>query len=129
MPHFQNIADLVEQNGKTIRQNNQEQETIPVGSLVQLVNTFNQEEDGICLFVVNVGRDFDGEALYDLSFDKNAHKKLVEVEKQLEEKVWLNEPEEDQIFLRNVLIMRKYKAEGSIQNYRIGCTLKVIKMP
>lgn len=68
-----NIADIVEGNGKTVRQNNLEKEhNIPVGSLVE-VKYSHWHGDGCCekvharLWVHSHDRDCDGTPLYSLS--------------------------------------------------------------
>lgn len=67
------MADIVESNGKTVRENNlTQQHDIPIGTLVEVkYNTwFN---DGACekvharLWVIGHGRDCDGTPLYNLS--------------------------------------------------------------
>ena len=70
-----NVADIVEENGKTIKENNmQKQHSIAIGTLVE-VNIDYLEEHGIRLFVCSHDRDCDGTPLYTLSFDKEAGKK------------------------------------------------------
>ena len=73
------VADIVEENGKTIRQNNQEKRhNIPVGSLVE-VKYENWFGDGACekvrarLWVISLGRDCDGTPLYTLCKNKPDH--------------------------------------------------------
>ena len=57
------IHDIVEKNGKTIRENNfEKRHAIPIGTLVQL-------ETGARAFVVFYGRDCDQTPLYYLSLD------------------------------------------------------------
>lgn len=78
-----NVADLVEENGKTFKENNLEkQHSIAIGTLVE-VNIDYSKEHGIRLFVCSHDRDSDGTPLYTLSFDKEAGKKLEEVEEDL----------------------------------------------
>lgn len=68
-----NIADIVENNGRTIRQNNLSlKHNIPIGTLVEV--TFDTWfGDGACwkvharLFVVDHTRDCDGSPLYTIS--------------------------------------------------------------
>lgn len=68
-----NVADIVEDNGKTIRENNLEKiHDIPIGTLVEV--KFNEwHGDGACekvharLWVVSHDRDCDGTPLYSLS--------------------------------------------------------------
>lgn len=68
-----NVADIVEENGKTIRQNNLEKtHDIPIGTLVE-VKFDEWHGDGACekvharLWVVSHDRDCDGTPLYSLS--------------------------------------------------------------
>ena len=68
-----NVADIVEPNGKTIRENNMEkQHNLRVGDLVE-VKTDEWKGDGACMkiharmFIVWCGRDCDGTPLYWLS--------------------------------------------------------------
>lgn len=70
------IGDVVEKNGKTVRENNMEiSHNIPVDTLVE-VKYDNWHGDGACekvharLWVVKHGRDCDGEPLYVLSHYK-----------------------------------------------------------
>lgn len=67
------FGDIVEENGKTIHQNNQEKpHNIPLGALVE-VQYDDWYGEGACakvtarLFVVHQGRDCDGTPLYWLS--------------------------------------------------------------
>lgn len=68
-----NVADIVEENGKTIRENNLEKvHDIPIGTLVE-VKYDEWFGDGACvkaharLWVVSHDRDCDGTPLYSLS--------------------------------------------------------------
>jgi hypothetical protein len=73
-----NIADIVEENGKTVRENNLDMiHDIPIGSLVEI--KFNRwHGGGSCekiharLWVVSHDRDCDGTPLYSLSHYKEA---------------------------------------------------------
>lgn len=67
------FSEIVEENSKTIRENNMErQHNIPLGALVELKHT-EWHGDGACeriharLWVVNRGRDCDGTPLYSLA--------------------------------------------------------------
>jgi hypothetical protein len=62
------ISDMVEANGKTVRENNLEKgHTIPLGSLVECNSESGDYEwEGIRLYVVKHSRDCDGGPLYDL---------------------------------------------------------------
>lgn len=70
---IQTVHHIVEENGKTIRENNMEkQHDVPVGALVELVDKENYDEEdkrdvGCRLVVVNHSRDCDGTPLYDLA--------------------------------------------------------------
>ncbi len=58
-------SEIVERNGKTIRENNMEKgHNIPLKTLVETY-------EGLRLFVVLYGRDCDGTPLYWLSFDED----------------------------------------------------------
>lgn len=68
-----NVADIVEENGKTIRDNNLEKvHSIPIGTLVE-VKYDEWHDGGACekvharLYVVSHDRDCDGTPLYSLS--------------------------------------------------------------
>lgn len=82
------VGDLVEQNGKTWKENNLEiQHAIPLGTIVEIsYEAYPDEEDntnGLRLFVVNHSRDCDGTPLYDLSFDKNIYKEYDKLDKKI----------------------------------------------
>jgi hypothetical protein len=84
------VSDIVEGNGKTIRQNNMEKtHEIPLGALVEITSEDSIYEDdptnGLRLFVVNHSRDCDGTPLYDLSFSLNAQKEYDDVENRKDE--------------------------------------------
>jgi hypothetical protein len=66
---FINIADIVEENGKTIRENNLAKvHGIPLGALVEVrPDDEDDREGGVRAFVVHQGRDCDGTPLYSLS--------------------------------------------------------------
>ncbi len=71
------VSEIVEANGKTIKQNNLEaQHTILLGALVEL-NFENDETNGLRLFIVAHLRDCDGSPLYAISHDKNAYIKYL----------------------------------------------------
>lgn len=78
------VADVVEKNGLTVRENNLKAEhKIPLGSLVE-VDIEGHEENGVRLFVISHDRDCDGTPLYTLSFDKKAGEKLKSLKQELE---------------------------------------------
>ena len=73
-----NVADIIEDNGKTIQENNLEKtHDIPLGSLVEIKYSL-WHGDGACekihtrLWVVRHDRDCDGTPLYSLSKHKKA---------------------------------------------------------
>ena len=79
MPQFIHIGDIIEENGKTIRENNlAKKHNIPIGTLVE-IKFDDWFGDGACwkvharLWVVSHDRDCDGTPLYALSEwkDKN----------------------------------------------------------
>lgn len=75
------FGDIVCPNGKTVYENNMElSHNIPLGQLVEIVDE-EYENRGVRLFVVNHMRDFDGEPLYTLSFNKNIREELAELPK------------------------------------------------
>lgn len=62
------FGDIVEENGKTIRENNLEREhEIAIGTLIELPS-------GERLFVCQHARDCDGTPLYGLCMEKDLHK-------------------------------------------------------
>lgn len=77
-----NVADIVEANGKTVRQNNQAiPHELPLGSLVEItidcpIGEFGSVYKGVRLFVVAHDRDCDGSPLYSLSFDQNVLREI-----------------------------------------------------
>lgn len=82
------VSETVEQNGKTIKQNNLEKKhNIQLGTLVEITcdDSLCDEEDqhnGLRLFVVEHTRDCDGTPLYGLSFDKIAGSKFQAAKKR-----------------------------------------------
>jgi len=69
------VGDVVEANGKTVRQNNLAVvHDIPLGALVEVTCS------GLRLYVVAHSRDCDGSCLYDLSFDIDVINDLAELE-------------------------------------------------
>ena len=68
-----NVANLVESNGKTWRQNNLAiTHTIPLGTLVE-VDLDYSDNHGIRLFVVMHTRDCDGSPMYALGSSNNPY--------------------------------------------------------
>lgn len=78
MQNFQFVGDIVEENGLTVKQNNQKLiHNIPLGTIVEISydSSYEDEEEntnGLRLFVVQHLRDCDGTPLYGLSFNKKA---------------------------------------------------------
>jgi hypothetical protein len=76
------VADIVEANGKTVRENNRViPHALPIGALVEIttdcpIGEFGSVYKGVRLFVVSFARDCDGSPLYSLSFDRNAIKEI-----------------------------------------------------
>lgn len=107
------IADIVEHNGKTVRQNNLETpHNIPLKALVEISYEGAEDEDeerqtcGLRLFVVEHSRDFDGTPLYSLSTNKKAQIELNELEDVIKK---TRDPNEKSVI--NFLI---WKTRGSI---------------
>ena len=81
MNTIQLVPDLIESNGKTIRQNNMEkQHVIELGSLVEIDCEY-LDEHGMRVFVVEHTRDCDGEPLYLLSGNYTYAQDKAEYEK------------------------------------------------
>lgn len=77
MQTFQFVGDIVEENGLTVKKNNQKLiHNIPLGTIVEISyeSSYEDEENtnGLRLFVVQHLRDCDGTPLYGLSFNKKA---------------------------------------------------------
>lgn len=74
-PVISNVADIVEGNGKTVRENNMTTpHRIPLGTLVEIVSGNNpalQKYKGVRAYVCVRERDCDGEPLYGLTLNKN----------------------------------------------------------
>lgn len=127
MPQVINVSDIVEANGKTIRQNNLEkQHAIPLGTLVE-INADYLDVHGVRLFVVNYSRDCDGTPLYDLSFNVNAQKELKELEQDQHR---LNEATElhGKDVARGLYLWSKHRLEGSILRHYGEESLVVIRV-
>lgn len=70
------VPDIIEANGKTIRENNLAMKhTIPLGALVE-VNIDDNRLHGLRMFVVEYSRDCDGEPLYCLGADPDLIEKI-----------------------------------------------------
>jgi hypothetical protein len=73
------VPNIVEANGKTIRENNMQQKhTLPLGALVEVRLEYNEDLNGLRLWVAQYSRDCDGEPLYDLSFTRDYALELAE---------------------------------------------------
>lgn len=118
---FVNVADIVEKNGKTVRENNSERKhIIPIGSLVEILPDHDEDEEaGLRLYVVGHSRDCDQTPLYNLSFRKDAQ---VEMEKHKSEFHSLPAGQDREI--EKILYI---KTEGSIYFSLSEESLKVIK--
>lgn len=69
MPTMIFVGDLVEANGKTVRENNlAKQHKIPIGTLVELHSGEDDdwEYEGMRMYVCGYSRDCDGTPLYGL---------------------------------------------------------------
>lgn len=110
------VADIVEANGKTIRENNREKShEFALGSLVEV--TYNNS--GLRLYVVQHSRDCDGAPLYNLSFDLDIDKKIQE--HKSEQRDYKDYPTLYQTYLGRL--------EGAILRHYGGESLKLIKTP
>lgn len=122
MTNIKMVADIVEENGKTIRQNNLEKtHSIPLGSLVEVIYESSDEEDnmaGVRMFVVKHSRDCDGTPLYDISFKREAQKEVEDFEKELEK---LHGEE------YRLAMLLKWKEEGGISRHWGEDSLREIK--
>lgn len=122
-----NVADIVEDNGKTIRENNLErQHTIPLGALVEIQKDSDDDNDpemeryqtgGVRLFVVKHSRDCDGTPLYDLSFDKTAQKELDKIQSILT----------DDKVVEQLNVLTKWNLNGKILRHYGEDSLVIIK--
>jgi hypothetical protein len=121
-----NIANIIEANGKTVRQNNLEKKhNIPLGSIVEITYNDSDEEQntfGLRLFVVDHARDCDGTPLYTLSSRKNA---MIDYHKSVEETNMAKMSGSSQDIQLSTLLV--WLAKGRLENgYSEDC-LKVIK--
>lgn len=120
---METISDLIEANGKTIRQNNLEKKhEIPIGSLIEITaNDYPDDENptnGLRLLVVNHSRDCDGTPLYDLSFNLSAQEKCDEIER-----------DKDELRAQGLYAMMNWGARGAISRHYSADSLKVIRPP
>ena len=67
------IGDMIEENGKSIKENNMEiKHDIPLGTIVEIITWDKESQEkygGLRLFVVECDRDCDNTPLYGLSWD------------------------------------------------------------
>ena len=70
---IRNIADIVEENGKTVRENNlSKKHKIPLGTLVE-INIGEPSHKGVRLYVCAHNRDCDGSPLYTLGIPEEEY--------------------------------------------------------
>lgn len=127
---IQVFSEIIESNGKTIRQNNLEIEhKIPVGTLIEIKlddEDENQEENGLRLYVTGHTRDCDGTPLYALSFKPNAFEEFEKRKKDVDERIW---EKDDCIYSRGIALFYLHLASGALlNNYPESCLL-VIREP
>lgn len=66
---MKNVSDLIESNGKTVKENNlSKKHNVPFGTLVEIDSDNDNEK--LRVYVVGHTRDCDGEPLYQFSYDK-----------------------------------------------------------
>lgn len=99
-PRIVMVSDIVEANGKTIRQNNLEREhDISIGSLVEITCDPEWEDpenprNGLRLFVVNHSRDCDGTPLYDMSFELGVYQVWLDTQQKIKNRDFENSMDE-----------------------------------
>ena len=75
MPNIEMVHDIVESNGKTIKENNLKLEhSVELGKLIEIITWDEESKEnygGIRLFVTNHTRDCDGTPLYTLGSRRN----------------------------------------------------------
>lgn len=92
-----NISDMVEENGKTLKENNLEiQHSIPLFTMVEVELEASDVENGLRYFVHSHSRDCDGTPLYRLTTDVKLVGKEIDLKdaiktcrKDLLEGVWI----------------------------------------
>ena len=125
------VSDIVEENGKTVRENNNALiHNIPLGSLVEILPDMWEMESGevsistgLRLYVVNHGRDCNGTPLYDLSFDPDAHVQWANYKKIIDEKSY--DPEDE--YSEAITKARYWSYSGAIKSGYPEESLKVIR--
>lgn len=111
------VSEIVESNGKTIRENNMElQHQFPLKSLVEIVADpdYVTDKDGLRVFVVGHARDCDGEPLYHLSMNKNYKEEKEEYDNKTDHYLPLK------LYYDGVL-------DGEVMRNYGGSSLKLIK--
>lgn len=114
MTGYINVANVVEANGRTVRENNQAVEhKLPIGALVEIttdcpIGEFGSIYKGVRLFVVSHERDCDGSPLYSLSFDRNIIAEIMNARRDIE-----NNREPD---MHPLLTNSLGRAEGSVSD-------------
>ena len=120
-----NVADIVEPNGKTWRENNlAKNHDIALGTLVELIPSDYEEKGGVRLFVVNHSRDCDGTPLYDMSHDPAAYVKFLEFEASCANGDFEKEP-----YGHGLKMIYKGVYQGMIVRHYSRDSLKVIQPP
>lgn len=129
MTIFTFVGDIVETNGKTVKENNlNKNHNIPLKSLVEIVNMEENEEgseNGLRLFVVGHSRDCDGTPLYDLSFTLSAIGEIERINKEFGSELAVTgeiSAHERMLFQCNL-----WTARGRISSGYPEYTLKVIR--
>lgn len=119
------IGNIVEENGKTVRQNNMEKKhNIPLGSLVEIICKDSEDDEpgehrhGLRLFVTGHTRDCDGTPLYALAYTKTAYEEFEKVSNLLE--IEKNDME------RRLLHAHKLMLQGALINGYDEASLKII---
>lgn len=121
------VSDIVEANGKTIKENNRAiMHDIELGKLVEITYKSEYEEEdesnyGLRLFVVNHSRDCDGTPLYDLSFNRNAYKEFKESDDLIKKGVFENRMDE------NLTRFMNQRSSGAILRHYGRESLKVVE--
>lgn len=109
-----NFADIVEGNGKTVRENNfSKGHNIPVHSIIE-VNCKGSNLHRLRLYVTAHGQDCDGSPLYYLSHDPHAFEKYNQCRQDVDNKVWEETP--DDIYARGIALWKLHNAQGALIN-------------
>lgn len=129
------VGDIVMSNGKTWRQQNMEKvHNIPRGTLVEIsygedsyAKNDPESKEGLRLFVCGHTRDCDGSPLYDLSHNRNATDEFQELRKKIEEKSWLETP--DDPYAEGLIRWSYFRVGGQIISGMDESSLKIIRFP